>query len=534
MRQLFYFYGYRLKAIRWSHGHMPVTETFEPNEEGFAAFKEYIESYQDLTTLMLVDIIEEEFHSDTMPRVFGKDRKILSERIQDKYFRETKYRTLLSQGRQKTGRKDERVLVGALTNSELITPWLNAFIENRVSLLGIQSVSTVGERLLPLLGLSDAPTLLVTQQLPWTLRQSFYDEGKLLFSRLIPTRTDSIDEYPPLVFSEIEQTSRYIQYKRLIDSEAQPQVVICASKVYADEIKSELERSETIDYTCLDVQEIAEHIGFVDEVDSETCCDTMFSYLALKEKVLRNQYAQTEDLRQYRSKFLRRTLYAVSGLMMLATFLVTSSFLVDTQLHRDGVKLANNQQKHYEQMYHTQSKELEESIDDARIMKQSVDAIAKLAWDNTTMADEILATLSQQFEKFPRMELLRLNVEYDTGAKAIEMMMQGMPSTQDSMAEPEPPDPTHPKPVVEFDAVLHGLDEDYREALRQVNMLIANLNQHEQIARAILEKPPVDITPESELSGQTGSSIQREGQLKNEFSVKIEFRKGSVNDEVPE
>jgi hypothetical protein len=99
------------------------------------------------------------------------------------YFYNTPLSLAVSLGRAKDGRRDERILFAALTRAEAFTPWLDALREAEAILAGVYSVPLVlaqfGTQILDAKG----PALLLTLT-RGGVRQTFFDQGKLHFSRL--------------------------------------------------------------------------------------------------------------------------------------------------------------------------------------------------------------------------------------------------------------------------------------------------------------------------------------------------------------
>ena len=59
-----------------------------------------------------------------MPHVGARDREAILERKLTQIFRNVPYRHAQLQGRETEGRRDDRVLYTAVTNPEVLRPWL--------------------------------------------------------------------------------------------------------------------------------------------------------------------------------------------------------------------------------------------------------------------------------------------------------------------------------------------------------------------------------------------------------------------------
>jgi hypothetical protein len=80
-----------------------------------------------------VDIVEEDFHQETIPFVRGADRRTLVGRKLAQRYRDTSLSLAISLGFEKTQRRDERLLLSSFTNNAQFQPWLNVLRERRQS-----------------------------------------------------------------------------------------------------------------------------------------------------------------------------------------------------------------------------------------------------------------------------------------------------------------------------------------------------------------------------------------------------------------
>ena len=130
MKRIFYFSGHRLTVFHWGRKTLTAACSFESNEIGFDKFKQYLESSENTSTCMLLDVIEEDFRKDVIPHVYGKDRMAVISRLIDRHYRSSRQYTYSEiQGREKIGRKDDEVLLAAITNPELVRSWIRIIEE---------------------------------------------------------------------------------------------------------------------------------------------------------------------------------------------------------------------------------------------------------------------------------------------------------------------------------------------------------------------------------------------------------------------
>ena len=147
---------------------------FAADDNGFALFDRCLKEIDQAPLCVLVDVVEEEYRQDTIPHVSAVDRRAVLTRKYARLFRGTPYHHALMQGRESEGRKDDRVLLTAITRAEVLTPWLTPLREHKVPVTGIYSLPVLSERLLKRIGALGPNVLLISLQKTSGLRQTFF------------------------------------------------------------------------------------------------------------------------------------------------------------------------------------------------------------------------------------------------------------------------------------------------------------------------------------------------------------------------
>ena len=210
-RRVFLLSGRRLEVWCWRSGRCEAQHRFEADEAGRGRFSAYLAEEPPVPVRVLVDLVEEEFREDSVPRVFGPDRRALIEARRRRLFGDPTWGASLGQGRSGAGGREEGMLFTALTRPERLTPWLDAIARHRVPLAGVHSLPLLTERLLHWMPAADASHLLVvTWQRAGGLRQTFFVEGRIKLSRLaVPPRLAE-GERAAWLLGEVEHLRRYL------------------------------------------------------------------------------------------------------------------------------------------------------------------------------------------------------------------------------------------------------------------------------------------------------------------------------------
>jgi hypothetical protein len=302
-----------LTAYHWQSGHLRNEGHFAEDDTGFLAFGEYLHGHRDSLFHLLVDIAEEGFQIEDVPFVQGRDRRSLIERKLGQFFYGTPLATAISLGRQKEGRRDERILFAGLTGYTHIEPWLQAMRQAETQLAGVLSMPLVIASGFANLVAGGDNTLVITITHSG-LRQTFFERGQLRFSRLTPMAGGSTEEIAIACGIEADKIYQYLASQRLIARGSPLATLVIAHPNH----------TETIRNRCPDTPE--RQMRFVDLVDQasrnglhtlpgDSFSETLFLHLLLQ-KPPRQQLAPAADRRYFRLWQARFALRAAA----LATF----------------------------------------------------------------------------------------------------------------------------------------------------------------------------------------------------------------------
>src|SRR4029077_8014347 len=122
-------------------GRIVARREFAVSGAGAAEFERYMAGMGEVPTHLFTDLAEEDFRLDTIPHVGARDRDAIINRKLAQIYRNTPYRHGLLQGREAEGRRDDRVLYTAITNPEVLRPWLEVIDRLEVPLDGIHSAA---------------------------------------------------------------------------------------------------------------------------------------------------------------------------------------------------------------------------------------------------------------------------------------------------------------------------------------------------------------------------------------------------------
>lgn len=215
-RRLLHLDASGLTAWRWASGRVEALERFFPGERGHAAFADWLaQQPRGALYTLLADVVEEGFELDHLPRARGADRIAMIRRKLAQHFFGSGFTTYLPLGAEKDGRRDERVLMSGLTRPALLDPWLAALQAAEATLTAVHTVPLLADGLVRHQSRRPARFLLVSFS-PAGVRQTFFDRGRLRFSRLAAASHAPLAGLAPLCREELRRTYAYLVGQRMI------------------------------------------------------------------------------------------------------------------------------------------------------------------------------------------------------------------------------------------------------------------------------------------------------------------------------
>jgi hypothetical protein len=215
-KRIFYITANQL-TVYWSVGkQLHRDASFIVEKLGYEQFAEYIKEHPDFISDILVDVIEEEFRIDTMPHVYGRDRIAIQERKLKQLYHNTRFRRAEVQDREKTGRRDDQVLLTALTNPEQLEQWLGIMLAHKVPVAGIFSMPIIAQHFLKKLAIQSEHTLLFVPEQNGMLRQTYFYRLSVKSSRLLPIGENIENDFGKFLINETFKNQRYLNRLRLL------------------------------------------------------------------------------------------------------------------------------------------------------------------------------------------------------------------------------------------------------------------------------------------------------------------------------
>lgn len=515
MKRLFYFTGYRLSVMHWKGKTLIGSSSFEPTESGLDKFREYLLQAENIPGMFLVDVIEEDFRNEKIPHVGSKDRASVINRLIDRFYRSSHdycYSEIV--GREKSGRKDDVVLLGAMTNPQLIQPWISILDECEVPLSGIWTLPIISKKLLKIIKASTGVVLLISQQVNSNVRQTLFRDGKLVSSRqsIINQDINDISNIGELAAPEVSRTIQFLRAQNLISASE----VINLHILGCDEQLISLQQSFSAnDQQTVSIHSIADIQNKLGLSGSDVkFSDGIFAWLCVSQSLSASHYGARHSFNRYYNKLAATALYVVSLLVLMAGVLLTESNISDAMEYEKSITLLEQEEINYKDLYSKKFEDFEEVFENAGVMNSAVELAERISLNGATSPLDFLIILSEILSQDSGSTLYIDKIEW----QAVNINERNKKLQKANFTGKLP---------VKHSAVIIGRIEDsennYRASINHIQRIIDYLKASPRVENVEALLMPVDLRPESKFSSESGVDIKQQTNAETSgiFSLKV-------------
>ena len=509
--RLLYFSTHQMTAYRWHSGELAAEGVFATSAQGHVEFAAYLAQRRESIFTILANVSEEGFQIETIPFLRGADRQaVIARKLAQLFFNAT-LTASLSLGYQKSKRKDERVMLAALTNNDFFTPWLSALARAGVALAGIYSLPLLAPALLRKLGIAQDQCLLLTVQ-DQSIRQSYFENGELHFSRLSPLTNSSIGGIAQAFSGEAVKLQQYLASQRLIGRGQPITAHVLVHPGALRVVRNSCEDSATIQYNFLDIGDCAKKTGLKTQPPDTHCEQLFLNVLATAPP--RIQFADDERRHVHHLGQIRTGLQRAGAVMLIACLLFAAKILFDSQsINREAATLqnaANASRRSYDEVVKT----FPPIPTDNATLRRVIDRYVELEAKNAAPAG-LYHEISRALQAAPAAELERL--DWKVGGS--EAASGGMTSPALTVA----PLAAGSEAIVVVGTLRLGTNANARQMLAAFDRFIEALTANPKLRIDVLQRP-FDIEPGKSLKG--GDTTLEDNKPRS-FSVQVSRKIGS-------
>lgn len=489
------------------------------DEAGHAKFRLFLTRYHNSPVHLIIDAVEEDYRTETMPHSSGKIRNEMLHRKLTQLYRSTPYRTAQFVGREKDKRRDDRILMMALTNADLVAPWIAMLEEFEAPLAGAYMLPMVSQLLVKALKLKQPNLLLMTQQSAG-LRQTYFADQQARLSRITPVSGMSESQIEKLYLSETEKTRLYMISLRMITRETPIHLVFPTINTITTDLAKQLEDNHGITTEIVPPEKLAKKLGVSTDLLSRYP-DLLHMHLLAKGTVSSNLLTEPQ-IKNYRLLQIKLGLNSASiAAVFIATLLAINS-LINTVSIKQQITDAVQQTQAQEALYTRISRDFPKTPIPGSDLKIAVELAQKFDALNTT-PQRFMQVLSEALNKQPELLIHRLRWKQTEDAKFSDDIPGKTQAKAPANGLPDAPPPLPPSGLYEIgfvDGEIEHFSGDYRAALESVELFADTLKQNKKVAKVSITLQPFNTSSKASLQGSTldQQSLQKETAL---FQLKV-------------
>lgn len=513
-KHLFYLNDWELSAYLHEGGVLKRQAAFQDGFGGREALANFLSASDGHAAYLLADLAEEDFQLEVLPHVSGRAQRALTGRRLQQFYRDTPYKRAASQGREQGGRKDDRILFSALTKPAVPRAWLGTLSQCEVPLAGLYSLALLTEQLHKALRLPSEALLLITHQSSG-LRQSYFHQGRLVFSRLTQLLNEHPDRVAVALLSEISKTREFLASTRQLPREQRLDVAVLAGASMLAPLRASCQDSDSMRYRLVTLEEAVKQLGLKLAEPAEVC-DSLFLGL-LASKAPAAHYPTAEQTRLYSLWRTRFALKAMGGVAVMAAFAWTGLNAYWGWEQYEKIRALGADTLAADTEYRTVLRNTPVSDVSGRDMGVAV-KMGELLRENGVNPEPMLEVLSSALATMPQVSVDRLHWQTQrpgSAALAAAPAPAARPETQQSAALVGLPQ--KPEQVLTVEGHIVPFQGDFRRALKEVQRL-ADALQSAPKSQVKIVQLPLDITPAGKIEGKAGSGT---ADAKAAFSLQL-------------
>ena len=519
IKHFLYLTNDKLVALLWKSGAIVGRDIFLANDAESTAFIDYLGRHREVPTFFIVDLIEEDFRLDTIPHLRGGDANAVMSRKLAQLYRGTTFRHSIIQGREEEGRRDDKVLYHAITNADLLAPWLTILERAHVPLEGIYSSPVLSALLADEFDVFTPHMLLVTIVPDFGLRQTYFQNRQIKFSRLTQIIYDESKSVGSLIAAETGRTWQYLDSLRFFTGSDNLEVCMLIHERDRPMVAEATRSFPLLKFRFLDINEVATKIKLKPAPTSSHAEEVLAHLFA--QGSLENHFAEPAATRFSTFRRARMGLFVFTA-AALAAGVVGAAFNLYQAAHISGeieqrARITAGMQKEYQTISTEMRTETaaSDTVRDASIfygnqirpspaspvafLREFGDVLAafpevqliQVAWatSHDPTAAPVLARAAQQGT---------LSVRSQVKAGPANSTVPGNTSPQ-AAADANAPLPGNKFQTALIEASIKPFSGNFRKAIVDINQFVDAINQRPALKASVVSMP---------LDTQTGTTIQ--------------------------
>ena len=468
---------------------------FADDDEGLYKFDAYLAQFPEQTSALLIDVIEEEFALETIPKLGLRDRNALITRRRLRKYRSTPYSISLFQGKADHGGDEFNVLHCAVSNRDLLDSWLQVILRHQVPLAGVYSVPLMAPLMFKSLFQTSSPALFIAPHQGSKLRQVFIRDGHLKSARLSQSPGSDKEANARFIVTEAQRSRRYLERIRALSSMESLEICVVAN---AETAKCVVK---------LAANEISMKFSFV---DNETAAGKLLGHAdipldrfetayvaALFKRSEKHSYADSGENRYWIMRRLRHAIIGTSTAVAAACAGLAAFYISDAWLLQSHVEETQRQVTQLTETFRREHDKFNPIQAGSHEMKLAVDT-GDYILRNRLPVPWVMNQVGAVLGDYPEMQVRELEWLAESPAPT----NPGPQRRHDRQMPVAIPEVSSVGAVITAD--ITNFDGDMRSAFARIDQLAADLQLRTSFSRATTLEYPLNASTGAAVSGEIG------------------------------
>lgn len=502
----------KIVSLLLGRGSSTVRSEFRVADIESPKLTEHLSRHSSVPTTVITDLIEEDFRTDTVPHLRGGDQDAVLERKLSQLYRISPYRHALVQGREAEGRRDDRVFFHAVTNADFLKPLISQLEKLQVPLLAVSSSAVLSSRLLKELDTPSKHSLLVTIVPDFGLRQTYFNDGQIKFSRLTPIIYDEAKSVGDLIAAETSRTWQYLDSLHTFGEQDSLEVCMLVHARDRGMMSDAIRRFPMLRYRFVEIGELAKKLRMASEPTSSHA-EQLLCHLYAQSRV-ENHFGSKEETRFATYRRIRLALISLTAAIVVIGAGGTGFNMYQATRISNEIEARTRQERQLQNDYQA-------VVNSMRLQKMGTDTVRDTsAFFNSQIRPHpasptpLALDLGRVLNDFPDVQVVQLawmvsnnpdatpSLPPASGASSPQAISSERRATPSASAPPTPAatpvDPANPPlpgnryQSVVLDAMIRPFDGNTRKALLQIDALVAKLSALPN-TKVRLIRVPVDV-----------------------------------------
>ena len=527
MKKIIYLLNDELIISLWSSKERVGCYHFENSLLGKKLLRDYLSSSSKTPVRIVVDIEEEDFKTQNIPKVYLNNLVTLVNRYKLRIYPDSQFIKAAPVSLQNKEKKKCAYRFSSINNPLLLLHLIGTLNSYNIPIVGIWSAAILGEGLSQLFKSRSEHSLLVVSPRNGFYRQSYFYKNKLIFSRLMNVGNEDKSLIYLRIVDEIEQTKKFLFNQKMIafNDILSVDVIDCEEVCNAAIDNSNVELNESITWHVID--DVSKRLSIKNTGFEHI--DSLLSFVVSKTASRNDDYSIGDIKNLFVHNRISKSLLFSSFMVVVLASIFSQYYVLEGMRLSDLSSDADNSLLRAISLYEGEFSTVNEDLQKSDFIVSTVNAVTELQNEKEFNPLNFYIQLSEilSIQDFKSIRLLALNWKKESSFTRL--------SVQDTNNDD---DPVMLDTVIAADSIDPAVEEVFdnnnsvvTNKIKQIILLEGELIGNNSIVTMkttlddfvlslknrlnahdfVIKRLPVDVRSEVKLDGGSGSEFSTSG-----------------------